>query len=326
MTNVTRNNRSLLNLCIGCGAARDSDAKNCIACTAKTNAYLATRPFTTKNRRDAEGVCVSCGAERDTVAKNCQVCIRKELEAQKRRAARGHLTTRERRQQAGTCVDCGGARDPSAARCVPCQSKQVGYKQQRKGLLKRIEGTLCTNCDRPRDQETKLCSACTSSATRASKEWRAKRRETGTQCMYCIEPRWHASSSCRWHFVEKILNNFNIGPRYSGQVAEMLEASNFTCFYTGVPLVPGENASLDHVLPRSKYPHLTDCLENLVWCDRTFNNLKTNYETAELMNACRELLKREEKVAAKTLSISSLPLPATIPVPDPYILPPITES
>jgi hypothetical protein len=169
------------------------------------------------------------------------------------------------------------------------------------------------NCDKPRDQATKLCSACSGTAASASKEWRDRRKETGTQCMYCPEPRWHKSTSCKWHYVEKIISNFGIGPRHAGSIADKLEDSNFTCFYTGVPLVPGENASLDHVKPRSKFPHLADCVDNLVWCDRSVNNMKTAFEVPDFLAMCRKAIERADKIEAKHIEVSSVMHPITIP-------------
>lgn len=59
-------------------------------------------------------------------------------------------------------------------------------------------------------------------------------------------------------------------------VATKLEAQEFKCALTGVPIVPGKNASLDHVLPRTKYPELAAELTNLVWVDHSVNVMKQN--------------------------------------------------
>jgi 5-methylcytosine-specific restriction endonuclease McrA len=41
-----------------------------------------------------------------------------------------------------------------------------------------------------------------------------------------------------------------------------------------MPIEPGTTASLDHILPRSKYPHLQDEPTNLVWVHRDVNAMK----------------------------------------------------
>lgn len=307
----TRRNRMAANLCLSCGGSRDSKAQNCRACTAKNIAQQkAAGTNTTRSRRELAGVCIECGGARDSEAKRCRECTRIMVEKTK---ARGGLSTRDRRKMAGVCVDCGGELGSSPSRCDVCRVKQVDYRIARQEAASRVDNTICVNCNRPRDQATKLCSVCTANTATASKQWRQERKEVGTQCMYCPAPRWHKSTSCRLHFVEKVLNNFHISAHFSEQMARRLEEADFKCFYTDTVLIPGENASLDHVKPRSKFPHLVDCLDNLVWCDRTINNMKTALEVPDMLTACRKMLEKADRIMAKHIQVSSLPQPLTIP-------------
>lgn len=313
MTSSTRQNRDLLNLCLTCGASRDGNGRYCLSCKAKNAVYNAGKTDSIKGRRKEAGLCLRCGGVRDGKTQTCQPCIRRSIEEQKDRKARGLETTRDRRQAAGLCLDCGGAKEATASRCVPCQANQEQYRDKRKALEGRLTGVTCLNCHRPRDQETKLCSVCSQSAAAASRNWRTRRAEDGSRCMYCTEPRWHESTSCRTHFTEKIVHNFGIGKEHVERITKQLEDSNFTCFYTGLPLVPGVNASIDHVSPRSKYPELTACLDNLVWCDRQVNNLKTSLTVPELLDRCHAIVERADRIMAKHIQVSSLPQPLTIP-------------
>jgi hypothetical protein len=81
---------------------------------------------------------------------------------------------------------------------------------------------------------------------------------------------------CRYHFTYAILHNFlpRVEPTMVEAVAAKLEQQEFKCAFTGVPLVPGKNASLDHVYPKLKYPVIAAELTNLVWVDATFNKMK----------------------------------------------------
>lgn len=57
-------------------------------------------------------------------------------------------------------------------------------------------------------------------------------------------------------------------------IAAKLEQQGFKCALSGVPLVPGKNASLDHIYPKLKYPAVAAEPTNLVWVDHTLNKMK----------------------------------------------------
>jgi hypothetical protein len=65
-----------------------------------------------------------------------------------------------------------------------------------------------------------------------------------------------------------------------------LEAQHFLCFYTGIELVPGRNASVDHRIPISRGGSPSDP-ENCVWCDRLVNAFKNDLTEDEFIERCR---------------------------------------
>jgi hypothetical protein len=71
----------------------------------------------------------------------------------------------------------------------------------------------------------------------------------------------------------------------------MLEAQNFRCHYTGVELIPGQNASLDHRIPRSRGGDPFD-IDNCVWCDRLINAFKNDLTEDEFVARCRTVVDR----------------------------------
>ena len=71
---------------------------------------------------------------------------------------------------------------------------------------------------------------------------------------------------------------------------DQLEKQKYKCFYTGVVLIPGENAGLDHLKPGSKNPDLTNDLNNVVWCDKRINNMKGNFSYEEFIEICKKIL------------------------------------
>lgn len=72
-----------------------------------------------------------------------------------------------------------------------------------------------------------------------------------------------------------------------------LEDQNFKCFYTGISIVPEENASLDHIIPKAKGG--TNDFDNLVWCDRKINSFKNDNDYESLINICLLILDRHQK-------------------------------
>lgn len=57
--------------------------------------------------------------------------------------------------------------------------------------------------------------------------------------------------------------------------------------YSGRRLVPGQNASLDHLVPRSRGG--TDTLENLQWVDLKVNLMKTDLMHDEFLALCAQI-------------------------------------
>ena len=75
---------------------------------------------------------------------------------------------------------------------------------------------------------------------------------------------------------------------------QKLESSDFRCFYTGVPLVPGINACVDHLHSRSLYPDKLSDLANLVWCDKWINRMKGHMSYQEFISLCRTIIERAD--------------------------------
>jgi hypothetical protein len=215
--------------------------------------------------------------------------------------------TTERRKLLGVCIDCAGPReDASKLCCLACAGIRNSKKGSTKSYQAHIESGMCGRCGKPRDRATKLCSQCTADTAAASKAWRERRKADGTRCMYCTEPRWHSSTSCRYHFVEKLTHNYNVPKEHVEALAKRLEDCNFLCAYTGQPLVPGVNASLDHIVSRSTDPSRASDPLNLVWCDRTVNNMKTDYSIPELLTFAKALVAREASLLALHNSVATL--------------------
>ncbi len=75
-----------------------------------------------------------------------------------------------------------------------------------------------------------------------------------------------------------------------------LKEQEFKCFYTGKLLLPGDNLSIDHKVPRSKGG--TDNLDNLVWVDIAVNRIKNNVDLEEFLIVSSPLLEEIKFLAS----------------------------
>jgi hypothetical protein len=66
----------------------------------------------------------------------------------------------------------------------------------------------------------------------------------------------------------------------------ILEKQDFKCPYTGLKLVPGENASLDHIKPVSKFPELACEISNVEWVHKKINWMKMDWDKQDFIDFC----------------------------------------
>lgn len=92
-------------------------------------------------------------------------------------------------------------------------------------------------------------------------------------CRYCSEQRIKGSSYCLFHSVKLNCRQSNIPESLIPELILKLQEQNYSCFYTGRLLIPGNNLTIDHVIPVSKGGD--NSLDNLVWCDTAVNRLKS---------------------------------------------------
>ena len=116
-------------------------------------------------------------------------------------------------------------------------------------------------------------------------------------CSNCPNPRMPNSNiNCEKHwFAQRANKNLGLGPGTieAGQALKsLLERQRHACAYTGRLLVPGVNASTDHIKSRSKYPELARSLDNIEWVDITVNRMKTDMDRDEFLATCALIAER----------------------------------
>ena len=99
-------------------------------------------------------------------------------------------------------------------------------------------------------------------------------------------------------------NRFGSSKHWEALLA-ILEAQEYRCVYTGEQLVLGVNDSIDHVLPRSRYPDLIFDISNIQWTTRVINTMKLNLLDCEFLAAIEKVAKHlgdnlHDRVIAET--------------------------
>jgi hypothetical protein len=119
------------------------------------------------------------------------------------------------------------------------------------------------------------------------------RRSNGT-CGHCDSPIFCKSKRCERHFfMGKANDRIGDSSRWE-EIQKLFYSQNQRCYLTGRLLVPGINASLDHIKPQSKNPELYNKIENIRWCDIDVNKAKNKLSNEELFKLCEDVLRYKE--------------------------------
>ena len=148
----------------------------------------------------------------------------------------------------------------------------------------------------------KYCSFRCSQLKRAGR-WTNKHRESGL-CRACSErPIPGSVSWCKKHWLMQAAARAGLrGFAVWEKIGTLLENQNYTCPYSGRKLVIGENASLDHVNPRSTHPLQIGSIENIEWVDVEVNRAKRTMTRDEFIALCTVIADRAKNKTAPDFS------------------------
>jgi len=159
--------------------------------------------------------------------------------------------------------------------------RSAKYKEQ---LFK---NGLCAWCAKPFDGKGKTCLVCRRKSANLIKQKREKRLKHGLcyRCGNLREP--NSNQFCYKHWMQKVCINRIGNVKIWETIAELFEKQNRRCSYTGINLVLGKNAQLDH-----KTPLLLgglNIIENLEWVDGEINRMKGKRTKKEFIDICRKI-------------------------------------
>lgn len=171
------------------------------------------------------------------------------------------------------------------------RTKELTSKSERAIRAKRKADGLCYDCGkRPPLQGKEACLECNEQyrKSRVIKETRYLANGMCPQCgknplMEHLNPESSSWKFCETCFFKRFsLQNFGKTSLWE-ELKHLMESQRYKCSYTGEPLLLGVNASVDHRLPKSKYPELKNDLGNIQWVTTTVNRMKRDLLPEEFL-------------------------------------------
>lgn len=182
--------------------------------------------------------------------------------------------------------------DGFANQCKPCVAHGYGkyYGENKEYVLLKRKGYVEKNKDRVLLCQRKYRKENKEKLLLQIKELRKKYKVLGL-CVTCgSELMENSNTFCETCWLKRTSFN-NLGSvQHWVFLKELFEQQGCKCYYTGLDLVLGVNASIDHIKPRSKYPELTNDPSNVCWCDRSINRQKADRGQDEFKSELNELV------------------------------------
>jgi len=195
-----------------------------------------------------------------------------------------------KRKENNLCVICGNPKgETKLVHCNKCNILNNIRTKKDKQKLK--EEKLCLYCRKPTNNNKVLCNACLKNSVQQSLQLR-KRRKTNNLCRSCGKSAdivRENSKICNICWFKDIARGNTGFSKNWKLIKDLLEKQDYKCAYTGKNLIIGENASIDHIIPRSKGG--SNEIQNLQWVDKDINEMKNDFTHDEFMNTIKIIIK-----------------------------------
>jgi len=244
--------------CTSCGKPHNEKGRCCAGCAKKNR----DRRNTKRTAHLAKGLCQSCG-ESPHMEKTrlCIACTIKDKDNK-----RALYTDRLAR---GLCRECVKPHNEKGTMCVVCAKKN--RIRTRTINADRLARGLCKACGKPHNEKGQCCAGC---AKKNRDRINTKRADRAVKnlCLQCGDIKEGPSTLCDKHILIFAAKN-NLGHSNKWRELETLfQKQNGICPYSEEVLILGDNASVDHIIPKSKGG--LDVIENLQWVTWDVNRAK----------------------------------------------------
>ena len=193
------------------------------------------------------------------------------------------------RKRSGMCVQCGQRKSrKNKVLCTKCNQRRQAYLKQKRKKMKK--NGLCVRCGAKIEKPgVERCNACR--ARRAVHDHaRYKRLVASNICHRCGKKKGqkHHSLCENCWFKNMASRVFGDASKW-GKIRDKFKKQGGKCAYSGTKLMPGRNASLDHIVPKSRGG--TNRLSNLQWVDRGVNTMKSNMSHEKFLRLVKKIYK-----------------------------------
>jgi hypothetical protein len=231
-------------------------------------------------RRIRAGLCLRC--ENKAVTKRfCLEHARKSVVEMKERyrvRKSGHL-----------CVWCGDKlpADRVQITCEPCFSRRRKYNKKTKENFKKRG--MCVDCGKPRDSALTRCSSCRTKKNKRDNS-RYETRIAAGLCRYCgAMSLKNVKGFCEPCYMKYLAQIHLHSRRRWAELKEKLDTQGRRCAYSGLPLIVGVNASIDHRACVARHPDKKHEASNLHWVDARVNQMKLHFSEEEFLLLCSDV-------------------------------------
>jgi hypothetical protein len=219
--------------------------------------------------------CATCSATAIIGKTSCRKC----LDNSKKRAAERYKRIKLERM----CKSCPNkVLDTKGVYCASCRQKRkdTWSERKRKGL--------CITCGKNQKRNGLKCECCYVGCQNNIKENRRERLEKGL-CAFCDNPRIN-NRLCLKHFLKFTSKTHLKSTKRYKELHELFVNQGGICPYTKIKLTLGKDASVDHIIPKSRGGSLED-VSNLQWVYCNVNFMKSDMLEQEFLDLVKLIAK-----------------------------------
>ncbi len=231
--------------------------------------------------------CCDCGQPHERLSKKCRACVDKENLRQRKQY--------QERLSKGLCPRCGEQPKTGSKHCDKCAVR--GRDKDRRVRSSRFAKGMCVKCGQniPTDS-LKTCNQCLVEC-KDSYQQRNDRLTKAGLCTRCgqhdflpsMKERVSKYRECIICYLKRT-SRINLGSEdFADLLLAKLEAQNWSCPYTGDIMVLGDNDSVDHILPRKRFPNESTNPDNIEWITRRANIMKHDRTPDEFLSLIKQI-------------------------------------
>lgn len=231
--------------------------------------------------------CNACGQPHERSSQKCRICVDKENLRQKKQY--------QERLHNSLCPRCGQQPMDDSKHCNKC-AERVREKDRSVRLSRSAKG-MCVSCgNNTPSGSLRTCTECLLRLGDLYKK-RAKKLDNLDLCVRCGKSQQllgqtragKSHTTCQTCYLKHISSS-NLGTREHAEILlSKLEAQNYKCPYIGEDLILGDNAWIDHIMPRSRFPELSNDIDNVEWITGEVNRMKQDRTPEEFLSLIKQI-------------------------------------